>query len=880
VQKMAELSKGGWLLQLRDQIWAIVAYIAAKLTGFVLNNAAKFGAKVCDIIAQGENDASEGFGQLARSAINDMFGVDVDPAAMTRGAGRGAREPAANAIGAALLTAFSGQAKASLGGELHPTDEPAKAFLSAMAQMALEGWLEGWVVEALSVGQLETFGDLDDTMSHVLGLGRASAAVHGPIVKHMIVTPLEWKMALEHRPELLGQGEAIRHFLRGGWTRERLSQELGRQGVSEDRIDILISNATKRLTVDQLLFLNERGVISDADLFARCRDLGYDDDTATNLLKIETTQRLERLRAPLIDAVTAAYIAGDVDESELTRTVTELAPTQQQGVFEISNAKAKRLLRRKNLSSTDERRLTKAGIRSVADYRAALARENYDADAIDALELELRKEIGDADDLAAARAQQKQQQADDKAQRDADAAARKAEIAARNALPALAEYRSAYVHGLITRETFGAAIQRAKDGISPADLEFLLADADKARDGYLTAEDQRKEALARNHDPQLPIATLEAAVIEGVLTVADFDSQLAKRKIADDDRRVLVALLQDRIGQRAAADKKRADAAAKADAKGVPLATFERAVRLGIRSVADYAAYLDALDTADVDKALILDLLGAEMQQDADARKKREARDAAAAEKGISLAQRRRAYIAGVADRAYYEQSLIDAGWPVDDRAVEMQLADLEAADAADARAKRADLESRTAAATVTLAQMERAVKLNLASTSELRTYLTAKGYSGDDAELIVSLVVADVPDVRAGQQLEQQAVAQLASKDVSLADRKALVRKGLLSIEEYGALLGRDGYGADDVALLVELQREEIGVDLEGLRKRVAAQLAKAPDAPGIDEVDSVLSSGDTNANDVGNALAALGVDRSAAVLYARLVTRYGTSG
>src|SRR5262245_19106787 len=182
---------------------------AANIIGVILSLAGNIGAMIAETIAKGEDQAGAAFNRIAAVAIQDMFGVDVGDLNAARG--RGGNKAAADAIGDAMLRAFSGQARGgSGGGEIQPSDEPAKAFLSAMAQLALEGWLEGWVVEALSLGQLQSFGELDDTISHVLGLGRASAAVHGPLVRHMTVTPLEWKILKDHRPTLLTDAIVVR----------------------------------------------------------------------------------------------------------------------------------------------------------------------------------------------------------------------------------------------------------------------------------------------------------------------------------------------------------------------------------------------------------------------------------------------------------------------------------------------------------------------------------------------------------------------------------------------------------------------------------------------------------------------------------------------
>jgi hypothetical protein len=208
---------------------AIQAALSTVL-GVVLSLAAKIGAFLGKTILEAENKAQPEFNELARIAILDMFGVDVGTMDTSRG--RGGNVDAADKIGSMLMSAFAGQARGSTseGGAIEPSDAPAKAFLSSMAQLSLEGWLEGWLVEALTVGQIETFGELDDTISHVLGLGRASASVHGPLVRHFIVEPLEQKILREHRPTLLSPSTVARQWYRGAWDWPDVQEELARAG--------------------------------------------------------------------------------------------------------------------------------------------------------------------------------------------------------------------------------------------------------------------------------------------------------------------------------------------------------------------------------------------------------------------------------------------------------------------------------------------------------------------------------------------------------------------------------------------------------------------------------------------------------------------------
>jgi hypothetical protein len=775
------------------------------------------------------------------------------------------------------------------GGVVEPGIENAQHFVAMMVNLQLEPWLMGVAAEvfgdALDMlrgagGALHSVAELREIVAQVFGGGRVMRRVLSPFIDDGIVTPAKWHTSKQYRPQLLGSGDAIRHYLRGRWSIEQLREELARQGWSDERIDALVSNATKRLTIDQLLFLQWRGAITDQQLVTAARDLGYDGDTAAQLIEIENTQRLDRAKAPILDAAIAAYVAGNIDEPALSQWIGTSAPTQADQVYELSAARARRQLRQQPLSAAEVRRLTLKGVLAVSDYRRALERENFAPDAVTALELELRIDLDAAGDVEKARTAQAAQRAADRAAADADRAQREADLAARKALPTLQEYRRAYVRGLLTRDTFAAALTREKVAIAASDLALLLADADADREKYLADQEHRTAAIAAGDSPRLSIGTLEQAVLSNVLTLPEFDARLAQSNIPDPDRRVLVELLQSKIAARDEATAQRAAAAERATRAGVSLSVFERAVRLGVRTIDQYAAWLDTIGTPDVAKALILELLQQQLTADAAARARRDATDQAPAVAGLSLAQRRRAYVAGVRPRAYYADALAAAGWSIDDRDVELSLADAEADQAAAARARRDAIDAETQSASVTLGQMQRAVTLGLATPDELRDYLAARGYSDADAQLIVDLVLADIPNVRAGQQLESRIAGELAEKGVVLADRKALVRRGLWTLDQYTGALQADGYSDDDAALLAQLLSEQIAVDFAGLRAKVTKSLAAGDGAPTIDDVDAAFAAGEIDAAGVRDALLMYGVPQDSATLYARLLPDFGEQG
>ena len=965
----------------------------------------------------------------------------------------GARAQDGLRIGNELISRLAGT-----GAALQPSYDGAAGLVGLVLSESIEAWVRGVVVEAFSGVSLagfsagdgvETFAQLQDVVEGMLGGGRLVRQVLGPIIHATAVTPATWQTNLRYRPELLGAGAAVEAFLSHQYSSTQLLEELARQGYSDERVNVLVNNARKRLSFADLVDQHFRGALSDADVYTRAGELGYDQATAAELLALATARHRDKWKDPIADTAVAQYLAGELEELDMRAAVESAAPnyTDAQGI--IAAAKARRELRRHGLSSSDERRLVVKGIRSVGDYRRALASEGYNVEAQIALELELRFDLDARADLEAAKAAAAAARAEEERQREAERLAREAELAARKALPTLNEYRRAYVRGHIDRSVLAAAITREKIAITPRDLELLLADADEARAAYLAQLEAKRIAEAKRPDPALSASTLEAAVLADILTLGEYDVRLAQLGYDDDERRVLVSLLGARLEDRDEARRRRAEATAAAEVKQISLPDLERAVRLGLRTRGDYAAVLDSLGTTPIAKALLLDLLNAEIAQDAAARKAREAREAAALLGELSLPQRRRAVLAGVLARAAYEAALVAAGWPPADRAIELAmldrevaeaaapptgelslpqrrravlagvvprsdyeaalvaagwppadraielglvdrelaaarapaagalsmsqrrravlagvlprrdyeaaliaagwsvndqllelaLVDLEMAQAAADRARReqiaAETEERRRQAAIekaaraaaaaareaarqaeraqraidaaereaarelerqareaerlareaerearenlppelTLGQMERAVKLGILPPDALRAWLEARRYGAEDIAIVVALAVEAIPDVIAAQAVDAQVTQELAAQGVAHGDLKNAVRRGIRTLEEYGADLAGRGYGADAVALLEQLLGEQVAIDVDGLRASIKKTIGKAADAPPLEELEAALGREELDAAQLRDVLALYGVPRDTALVFARLV-------
>jgi hypothetical protein len=367
--------------------------VLADGVGFWLKAAAKFGSIVGGIVAKAENRAQPEFNELASVAVQDLFGVSGSISAGSGGSGRASRTAVANEVGDMLFKAFAGGAGAVVSGELQPTDAPAKAFLSTMTQLGLEGWLEGWIVEALSLGQIETFGELDDIISHVLGLGRASAAVHGPLVRDLIVTPLQWKLNKEHTPTLLTASACARQIARHPEQKDKWLEDLRRQGYNEARIDALLneqrhffSPGDVRTLVYRKHWQNEQGI-------THLKDQGYDDQAANDAIRLEGIRRIEQLENSEATAIVSAYVDRLIDDATLGATLNAAISVPEERALLTEAAQVRRAVNIRRLSLSQVEAMVKSGVLNVIDYRRAAEREGYPDQDVVALELQLRWEL-------------------------------------------------------------------------------------------------------------------------------------------------------------------------------------------------------------------------------------------------------------------------------------------------------------------------------------------------------------------------------------------------------------------------------------------------------------------------------------------------------
>lgn len=837
VEKLTAAVDAGALLRAKDWALDLLLTFAAKLVEWTLRMAIPLANRAALAVSQAEDANVEGFRQLTRTAILDMFGKDVG-AGLNIKRGSGGNKEAANAIGDALLRAFSGAALDGVpSGKLEPSDEPAKNFLSAMAQISLEGWIEGWLVEALTLGQLESFGELDDTISHTLGLGRAAAAVHGPLVRHLIVEPLEWKINKDHRPTLLPTSTVLRQFTRGRWDWTDVEEELARQGYSSERIDALLTEQIKRLTPDDLSFLLWNELIADSEAIQTMREEGYDEQTASKHLNAQKIKREDAIRDDLASAALTAYVDRRIDDGQLQRILADSITSTRARQLMTAAARGRRALNTKNLSPAQVAQCVKVGILAVADYRAALAQDGYDDGSIVALELLLRHELDEKAAIDALRAQTLAERAAEQAAKQAAAAARRQEIAETQALRrrgSLAELERAVVLGLVPIGRLEEVLAAQFDTDT---VQIYVADVEQQRAAHVAEQQRRDDAAKRLDNKGLNVGQLEQAVYAGVLTVDEFANRLGLTELDAADVDVLARTVAAKLADLTAARAKRAAAEQAATRKGLDLGRLEQLVLRGLRTFAEYDAQLEALGFDDAARAAMRELLQARVDEQAAAARLRHGIGAGDVARGLSLEQFRKAVIAGAKTLDEFQTYLVDEKYTTDAQAVLVDelASDVAAAAAAQQRRSQADAASGRAGVSVTGAA--RAARLGIITPAAYQAALEAAGYSADDVGLELALLVAEMATAKAAQKVEASTATPTSAHGLTLGQIAAAVKAGAATRADYQSAAAAAGLDDDAIATLTAQLDDELAAigAAKGRRQQIVPALAAA----GVDLAD-----------------------------------------
>ena len=879
--KIEELAEGVaaefFSVQNLTRFWAGAAdpftKFGATIVGMVLGFAVRFAAYFANIILEGEAIADPAFQRLGQVAIKDITGVDVGP--IGQPGDRQRREGGARNIGAAMLTAIAGNAggRGAGGGELQPSLTAAEDLATFIVQMRLEGYITGLVGEFATLGQIETLGDLDDALSESLGLGRLSRIGLGPIVRAAVGVPAEWQVNKTYRPSLLSTSEATRQHLRGRWTKERLDEELARQGYSADRIDAIMNGQRKFFSVaDVRTFVNREHWSQDAGV-QHLRDQGYDERAALDALRLEEFRRDEQIEASEAAAIVAAYADRRISAGEMGQLLNVAVSSHVERASLAELASIRQAVNIRHLSTTEAKSAVKEGVLAVRDYERALEREGYVAEAVDVLGLLLRVEIQEKRDVEAARAQQAAERAAEKAQRDAAAAARRAEVEAdraRRRRGPVSDLERAAIRGLIPFERLQEVLAADYDADTVAILMSLVED-DRQR--YLEQQARAEDARKRGARRDLDVGALERAVLANLLTPEEFNARLTFLKFDAADAALLTDVVRAKKAEHDDAVARRREADTRAGRRRIDLSRFERLVRRGARSMADYDALLVQLGFEDADRAAMRDLLHIQIADDRKADAERAAAETRLEPRGLSLEQIRRAVVLGIRTIDDYQAFLVEHNFTTDAQAVLLAELRMAVAEAEDARRRREQPAPEPLPRGLSLATLQRAARLGIITPDTYVARLRALRYDDDDIAIEFELLVHEITETQAARAKRDAVEPSPGPRGLTLAQVERAVRTGALTLDDYRAAAIAAGLSGDAVDVVVAVLAQEVGTLTEARDVRAIVLRELAAQNVSLEELETAVTKGGAPFGVFLGQLAQLGVSADEAELVASLL-------
>lgn len=330
-----------------------------------------------DAITEAENTDQQAFAKLAASAVEDVFDIKVDQDAFLSRNRKKERVKVAAQIGSQMINQLIKQADVKKGVTPEPSAKAAELFVGTVVKLHLEGWLSGWIAEAVTAGQLETFGELDDKLARSMGLNFLSRRALAPLFAAIMADPMRWHVAKTYRSKLLGTTIAAKQFIRGRWSREQMVEELARQGLSDERIEAVVNNAMRFLGFEDVGYLVRNEFWTHEQGIQHLRDSGYTEEMAEATLVTELNRRLDTLRGQMTADSVRAFVAHELDQAELDSALAAAGVPELERRVTVRAAGLRRELKVRRLSLGDIEKALKEGLVTLEEYREYLSDRGY-----------------------------------------------------------------------------------------------------------------------------------------------------------------------------------------------------------------------------------------------------------------------------------------------------------------------------------------------------------------------------------------------------------------------------------------------------------------------------------------------------------------------
>lgn len=858
----AGVSASGALGGMLSGLFDILMRVVVASLGFLLSIAVRFFAFLIGIVDNALNWASVSYGTLVAATLKSLLNVDVDPASFT-GRTPGADRPAiASSIGKVITNTLFSATPTSGAQGITPSDAAANNYLAVVMNMELNGWVESWFTDGVTGHFLEKYGDLKDGIARVLGLGRMSRQVFSAPLNILVHTPYLQLLNQKYRPKLPNEGTLLRAFNNGEIPQDRVTSTLALQGYTDEEAGWVINDHYKFLPIGDIDWLNARNIWTDQDALNYLQVTGYEANAAQHVLAVLKDRRTFKYRLQMVAVAETAYVDGTMDLTTFQQIVNTLNLTQDENTWISNLATFKRSAKVTHLSLGQIEQGIKDGILSFTDLQTWGARVNMPADELAFLELmiqfQMNKESATASAKAAA-AQAKAKAAQAKAALAAQKAAAAAALAPDKGVT-VAQAETLVEDGLWTMQQLTAFLTAKQYGADAINAIVALLNTKLASKAAGTST--RSTVATALGAKGLSLAETEKAVVAGILSIADLQAFLNSHGFDAADSKVIVDLTQQAVDAAQVKAAAKEAATAKASDKQVSLAELEKAVRLGLTTMAAYNAALKAADFDPMAITLLDGILQNQINTDKATAAKRAAASGSTTSTGITLAQLEQEVIQGIRPISDYNAALVALGYSPTDQTDLVDLLQLKVDQAKVTASKRATAAAALDARNISLTQAENAVKLGVIPISTYTAMLAQNHFTQDAIDVLQNSLLAEIAKVKKTQIAATTAAGTAATKGISLSEIEKAVIAGIDPIAVYTDALTAAGYSAGDSATLTQLLQLKVTA--------AAAAAARHADAIGratakgisLASEEAAVVDGDLTMDDYNALLTSLGYD------------------
>lgn len=858
----AGLNKSGLSGGLLSGLFDILTRVIAWAVGFLLSLLLTAFAWLVGLVDNSLNWASVAYGNVVATTIKSLFGVTVDPASFT-GRTPGADRPAiAASVGKVLTNALFFGAPTSGTQGITPSDAAANQYLAVVMNMELNGWVESWFTDGITGHFLEKYGDLKDGIARVMGLSRMSRQVFAAPVKILVHDPYTQLLQQKYRPKLASEESIVRAFFRGDITQETTAEMLSLYGYTDTNMAWLISEHFKYLPIADIDWLVSRNLWTQDQAVQELAGQGWSVQNATNIMTVLADKRTFKYRQEMATAAEASYVAGEMDIDTFQSIVGTLNLTQEETTWLTNAATFKRSIKVTHLNFGQIQKGIEDGILNFNDLQAWAARVGMPANEVAELELMIQyaeNKASAAAQLKAAKAKAAAQAAQLKAQTAAAKAQQAAALAPDKGVT-IAQAETLVEDGLWTMAQLTAFLTAKGYGADAINsIEALLNTKLATKAAGTATKSAVSTALGAKG---LSLAETEKAVVAGILSIPQLQQFLTAHGFDAEDTQTIVDLTQ--LAVQAAATKAAAKtaAAAKAADKQISLADLEKAVRLGLTTMAAYNAALTAADFDPMAITLLDGILQNQIATDKATAAKRAALTGTSGTASITLAQLESEVIAGIRPMSDYQAALTALGYSPTDQTDLIDLLQLKADAAKVTAAKKASAAAALTDRGISLAQAETAVKLGVIPVTTYTAMLAAQGFSQDAIDVLQNSLLAEVAKTKKAQTAATTAAGVAATKGISLAQIEQAVKDGIDPIQTYTTALTQAGYSSADSGTLTQLLQEKLDAAAAAAARHADAEGRATTKGISLASEEAAVVAGDLTMSDYNALLTSLGYD------------------